>query len=661
MSLRGKTVACFVALPHHTRFLLPITEAATKAGAKVVFFLPLSDYPFERDLERLGYPYHFMPDYVDEELKRKITASYNQFVDTWAERYGRWDGVRLWPLFEQERSMTSCIEECFCIERIIEKEQPDVFLALHERNRWGKLIGHMANKHGVPLITLQEGDYHESRLSFSAHTEFSTVDLLWGQACKDTLVKHHCAAEKIVLTGNTHLDTARRINTMPHNVARIKKELKLPADKKIVLVLADLEWGAIIDERVWAEFMGNFPEDAHLVFKWHPNVKRSTMLDIKKIIEAIAPRATFLYMHNAYELLAAADYCVTLGKTTLALEAVAFGKPLFALPSFPARQQYYADLGVALPIDPIGNWDNLINVMRDGVPPHLQEAIDRYLTHSFYKLDGKAAERAVSIVDFVIEQRNAQKKSSVAKPRFERAAVAGRVSFIVPSGHDGEAFLATVTSLAQNVNYTDWELVVVINDADAEAVVQSLGGDVVLVKDSSEMLGQLYNKGAELASGDTLVFIKPGTVFLKGEGLVELAQRGVTGTEIRDTQMAPLNLGYRFDFNYVPQAIIKEGMERDAVGGGLLALSRALYEKLGGFDAQIADCLIEPDLCLAARHAQVPILYASNSLAARFKDIFPVAHSDEHWQPRVKFFAKWVGEIPKDDDYVSFAKALLQV
>ena len=154
MSLRGKTIACFVALVHHTRFLLPITEAATKAGAKVVFFLPLSDYPFERDLARLGYPYHFMPDYVDEDLKQKITASYNQFVDTWAERYGRWDGVRLWSLFEQERSMTSCIEECFCIERLIQKEKPDVFLALHERNRWGKLIGHMANKYGVPFITL---------------------------------------------------------------------------------------------------------------------------------------------------------------------------------------------------------------------------------------------------------------------------------------------------------------------------------------------------------------------------------------------------------------------------------------------------------------------------------------------------------------------------
>lgn len=664
MKLRGKTIACFVALAHHTRFLLPITEAAAKAGANVLFFLPLSDYPFERDLTRLGYSFRFIPEYVDEELKIKIANSYNQFVDTWAERYGRWDGVCLWPLFEQERSMTSCIEECFCVERFIQKEKPDIFLALHERNRWGKTIGHLANKYGVPFVTLQEGDYHESRLSFSAHTEFSTVDLLWGQACKDTLVQHRCAEDKIVLTGNTHLDTARRVNTTPQNIARVKRELKLPADKKIVLVLTDLEWGAIIDERIWREFMGNFPADAHLVFKWHPNVKRSTMLGIQKTIETLAPQVTILYMHDAYELLAVADYCVTLGKTTLALEAVAFGKPLFALPSFSSRQQYYADLGVALPIDPIGNWNNLIEVMRGGMPAHLQTAIDRYLTHSFYKLDGKAAERAVAIIDYIVEQRDAHKELKerrTAKLHFERAAVPGRVSFVVPGGHDGEAFLATVTSLARNVGYPDWELVVTVNDAAVETVLENLGGDIVVVKDEGETLGRLYNKGAELASGETLIFIKPGTVFLKGEGLIELAQQGVTGTAIRDAQMAPLNLGYHFDFNYVPQPMTHENATRDAVGGGLLALSRALFETLGGFDAGIADYLIEPDLCLTARRAQAAVHYAQNSLAACFKETFPALRGDEQWQPRVKFFAKWAGELPKDDDYLNFAKSLLQV
>ena len=52
--LKGKKIACFVALPHHTRFLWPITSALERHGAKVIFFTTMSDFPFEGDLIKKG-------------------------------------------------------------------------------------------------------------------------------------------------------------------------------------------------------------------------------------------------------------------------------------------------------------------------------------------------------------------------------------------------------------------------------------------------------------------------------------------------------------------------------------------------------------------------------------------------------------------------------
>ncbi len=661
MNLRGKKLACFVALAHHTRFLLPITEGAEKAGAKAVFFLPLSDYPFERDLNRLGYPYHYIPDFLDDELKKTVAASFNELIETWASRFSQWDGVRLWPLSDQERCIHSAVEEYFCIERFIQKEKPDALIVLHERNRWGKLIGHLANKHGVPMLSLQEGDYHETRLSFSAHTEYSTVDLLWGNACKDTLVKHHCSEDKIVLVGNTHLDNSRKQNLQPQNVARVKKELNLPPNKTYVLVLPDLEWAAVIDEQVWAEFLSNVPENVHLIFKWHPNIKRTTYLKTHEIITKLAPNVTMLYMHDAYELLAVADYGLTLGKTTLALEAVAYGKPLLAMPSFSSGQTYYEDLGVAVPLNQRGDWSNLENILRDGMPSTVRAAVDKYLSHSFYRLDGKAVDRVLEVLGEVITQRGQGVSGVRAAPRFECPVVPGRISFVVPTGHDGEAFIATLTSLAQNVKYPDWEAVVVANDPEAETLLQGLGGDVAFVKSQSEQLGRLYNEGAQIASGEILVFMKPGVVFVQPGQFAQHAASGVAGVAVRNADMSPRCLGLYFDFNYTPRPNTDEARPPDAVGGGVVAVSRGIFEAIGGFDDAVANHLVEVDLCLAARHRQFPVRYDATGLAVVLRDAIKVERSDENWRPRVRFFAKWIGVLPKDEDYLSYAKDLLKV
>jgi hypothetical protein len=688
MKLKGKKIACFVALAHHTRFLLPITEAAKRYGANTLFFLTMSDYPFERDLFKKKIDYKYLNGYTNDEIRKKIEGSFNTFLDQWAKKLFQWDGFRQWPLLEQERMMSNCFEEYFCLEEFINREKPDIFIALHERNRWGKLIGHLSYKYGIPYITLQEGDYHEDRLSFSAHNEYSIVNLLWGEATKNMLVKHKCPSDKIILVGNTHLDNAKKMYSDPIKIKQIKDELNIPHNKKILLFLVDLEWGAVMDGWVWESFLKGLPDDVVAVFKWHPNIVRGTYLKIEKNIKEIAPSAIVLYTYDPYALLGIADYCVTLGKTTLALEAVAFGKPLFAIPSRDGTKDYYVQMGVAQSVSPSGNWANLYSTIEKGIPDGIKRNTDEYLRQSFYRLDGKAVDRALEVISYILECRQDKEKSKEQRAKSKDSMPSalcpmqrGRVSFIIPSGSNVEALLSTLTSLSQNVKYPDWEVVIVINDENMKEMLSGISGDVKIVESQGEILSFLYNKGAEAASGEYFIFMKPGIVYFKDEGFFDAMKNGVAGISIRNPDMTPYCLGIGFDFNFTPYfrraenkenssqlpvASSQDSMTPDAVGGGLIGMHRDIFESIGGFDEGIANHLIEADICLSAKDKGYSVKYLPDCLGFVYRETFGqraegIEQSEDEWKTRIGFFAKWWGKLPKDDDYIKFAGDLLKV
>lgn len=672
MKLKGKKVACFVALPHHTRFLLPLAEASKKYGANVIFFLTMSDYPFERDLVKNKVAYKYLNNYTNDEVREKIEKSYDIFMEEWVKRCFAWDGFRHWSLLEQERLLSTCFEEYFCLEEFIKREKPDIFVALHEGgNRWGKLIGHLSNQHGIPFITLQEGDYYESFLGFSVHTEYSTANLLWGEATMNMLVSYKCSADKIVLVGNTHIDNAKKMYSEPVKKRQIKAELKIPEGKKVLLFLVDIEWGAIMDGVVWEKFLDGLSDDIIAVFKWHLNVMRGTYLKIEEQIKERAPSAVVLYTYDPYALLSIADYCVVLGKTTLALEAVAFDKPLFAIPSRDGTKDYYVEMGVAQSVSPPGNWKHLYETIENGVPEDIKRNVDEYLRQSFYRLDGKAVDRALNVISYILECRQDKAKSKGQKAKGkERQYVAGRVSFIIPSGNDAESLLSTLTSLSQNVKYPDWEVVIVINDENMKEMLSGVSGDIRIVDSEGDNFSLLYNKGAEASTGEYLIFMKPGIVYFKDEGLLDALKGGVAGIPLRNPDMTPYCLAIGFDFNFAPYMIRDEGQkeDKDAVGGGLIGMHRSMFESIGGFDEGIANHLTEADICLSAKDKGYPVKYLPDCLGFVFRatdqqsDSQPhSAESGQEWKQRIRFFAKWWGKLPKDDDYIKFAGDLLKV
>lgn len=678
--LKGKKIACFVALPHHTRFLWPITSALERHGAKVIFFTTMSDFPFEGDLIKKGKTCRMLQSYVKDDTRKKIDSSIGDFFDLWFRRCFEWDGLRHWPFVLMNGMINAGIEEYFCLDEFIKDERPDMFLALHERNRWGKLIGHLSSKYGIPYVTLQEGDYYEDRLSFSAHTEYSTALLLWGRGIEEMLTRHKSSPDKFVLIGNTHLSTIRGKYFQRDKILETKKELNIPPDKKVVLFLVGVQWGVAQGDMVWEGLLKGLGDDVIKIFKWHPKVTYSGFKkDVEEYFKEKFPTCIVLHTFDPYRLIPVADYCVTLGKTTLAVESLSFGKPLFSLPGRDNEYDHYAKWGISQALWPPGNYEPLYRTIKDGVPEKIQQNVDNFLNNYFYRNNAVAIDRAIEVIDFIFEN-----KQSGVKEKSRRITgkdfVPGRISYIIPSGDDSEALLATLTSLSQNVRHDDWEVIIVVNNEGIKSLLDGISGDVRIVEFEGERLSALYNKGAASSNGEYLVFLKPGIVYLRDEGLLDVIGKGITGIPIKNADMTPVCLGIGFNFNFTPYYItdyVDSTSERqiDAVGGGMISMNRTVYEVVGGFDEGIANHLIEPDICLTAREKGYSIGYLPEALGVIYKETFENApddnksgtaddlpvNPDNEWQGRIKFYVKWCGRLPKDDNYISFAGELLKV
>ena len=175
-TLSGKKAFCFIALPHHNRFLVPIMEALVLQGMEMVYFTAAAEGAFEITLNQAKLPYRHVLDYADEETaERWLTASLR--------------------CASAARENTSPIRfsRCRSSSRISHSRgggklsrprshagsrKPDLLFAFHELNPWGKILGHLSHLHRIPYFTLQEGLYYADIHYYRFHTDFSTACLV---------------------------------------------------------------------------------------------------------------------------------------------------------------------------------------------------------------------------------------------------------------------------------------------------------------------------------------------------------------------------------------------------------------------------------------------------------------------------------------------------
>ena len=160
MNFEGKKAFCFLALKHHSRFLLPITRTLEELGMTIKYLTAPAEMPFELTLQDEGLPYCHTQSYANAEVAREIDVAYRKVRAVWKEKLLQSPVLHHFTLPIQDKVLRMHVDNFYMFRRMFEVEKPDLVLALHELNSLGKILGYLSHEFRVPLMTLQEGLYY---------------------------------------------------------------------------------------------------------------------------------------------------------------------------------------------------------------------------------------------------------------------------------------------------------------------------------------------------------------------------------------------------------------------------------------------------------------------------------------------------------------------
>jgi hypothetical protein len=660
-SFTGKKALCFIALPHHNRFLVPIMDALRDRGMETVYFTAAAEGAFEITLNQANLPYRHVLDYASQQTSEQVGAAYRKLAEELQEKILANRTLQSVPLVIQDKVIRSAVENYYCIDRMLQAEKPDVLFALHELNPWGKILGYLSHVHRIPYFTLQEGLYYCDVHYYRFHTDFSTACLVWGEDCRDILLRAGCSDDKIFPVGNTHIWNAKTKFAGDDSVQATRAALGIGRQKKIVLFLMSHSHYQPFDADIFLRWM-KARGDVMAVFKWHPVTGKEI---VDRALGRVPKDAPVISVHDfdTYALIGASDVCVTVGNSTTGLEALVFGKPLIEV-RLPDQDYSYSLRGVAESargFEDIG--EKAETIFSHGLSPERALRVRNYLTHNFAYQDDGAIERIVNLVDEGLGARAQEAKPGV----FPRHSARFPCSIILPvDDSEPQILLDTLEAISAHTAPDLFEIVLV-NCARRQEICEildSLDGDVRVVKgEPAWSYSVASNHAMAQTAGEYLVFIKPGLLPHGGwlTGLLDAAEAGGDNTIAAAQTLNPngllRHLGVAFDVNQSPFSIYRllptefSGAQRErefkAVEVPFL-ISREIFCRLGGFSTDLHNRFEDIDFCLKARQAGIRILSTPRSRMTRQAPSWLPA-PDQDLRNRVRFYSRWTGFLWQDD------------
>ncbi|MGH7766912.1 MAG: glycosyltransferase, partial [Candidatus Binatia bacterium] len=617
LDLKGKKAFCFIALKHHGRYLFPLTRALEERGMEIIYPTATAESPFEITFIEEGMPYRHTLSYLDASMTRETEAAYRKLRSIWKEKLLQSSILHSFTLCIQDKALRMHVENFYLIRRMFEVERPDLVLALHEMNSWGKILGYLCHEFGVPYVTLQEGLYYGDTEFYRLNTEYSTGCLIWGQSTREVLLKAGGCDDKIFITGNTHLPNAIRQHRRPDAIRKAKKELDVRKNGRLVtLFMGGLGYheNFVFPDRLLSWLRAN-PE-LTLAVKWHPFNGKTTIQQISASL-ADFPNVRSLQQYNTYNLLAASDACALFGNSTTGLETLAFGKPLVEV-RLDGQPYSYAQQGLAESAARLDDVPEAIEkIFRDGIPAERQAKAEAYLRYNLHSLDTKSVERTMAAIDRILSAGEARKSRVTAKPCAVSAAdreYAFDCSVIVPFTST-EHVVETILNVANHTPAgTSYECILSTNlgPADVESLREIAEGDIRLVFSSASSIAALCNAAAREARGRAFCILPAGVI--PQPDWLEVMMRamdadekiGVVGARIVYRNAILAHAGIAFDGNFSPTRLYRflpgnfAGALRSrrirAVADCFLA-RRACWEAAGGMDEAIESYLYDVDFC----------------------------------------------------------------
>ncbi len=668
MNLKGKKALCFIALKHHGRYLFPVTRALQAEGMEIIYPTAPAESPFELTFIEEGLPYRHTFSYLNADVARDVEAAYRQIRSEWKDKILDGSILHYFAICIQDKGLRMHIENFYLLRRMFEVERPDLVLALHEMNSWGKILGYLCHEFGVPFVSLQEGLYYGDSGIYRFNTEYSAGCLVWGESTREVLLNAGGCDDKIFEVGNTHLYKAVREYQKPELVRRTKKELGIrKGGRMVTLCMSGLGYGETFQLPDSLLAWVKAAPEMTLVIKWHP-------FNNKKVLQRISerfvdfPNIRSLQQYDTYKLLAASDVCVLFGNSTTGLETLAFDKPLVEV--FLDGQVYcYAEQGVAERAPALADVPAVVEkIFRDGVPAERKARIKDYLQHNLCWSGGDSVERTMAALTRILAANDARRARSAGVNTARGAAGAGAAetafdcSVIIPFAST-ERVLETLVGVADSTpRQISYECILSTHPGTTEtaALREIAEGDIRLISSSAPALSSLCNEAAKKSRGRYLCIVPPGVVPQPGwlgammAAMEEDERVGVVGGRLVHPNGRVAHAGIAFDANFSALRLYQflpadfsgacktRGMR--AVADCLL-IRRECWESAGGMDEAIESYLHDVDFCLQAESMGWKIIYEPKSLFLSLSGEREKKAADRLW-----FYGKWAGRLWPDEE-----------
>nr|NJM03028.1 hypothetical protein [Desulfobacula sp.] len=265
---QNKKIIVYIALPHHTRFISPVMERLSRQGAEVLYVVGQAERSQEITAVKLGLNYSHVFDFVTDQDSDDIQSNYLRLRDALSGHLKHHFLLGTSPLTVIDKTLYSTAVEYIGFRNLLKKEKPDLCVALHELNRWGKMFAFWSKRLNIPVITFQEGLYYGLDFGYTGHVQYTTLNLVWGKRIKKKLTDFEAPGDRILPVGNTHL--ANEIEYQRKNSIREKKRKQYRCkDSFALLLLISGEIPLVQELYPLFESVANRP-GAFLFIKFHP-------------------------------------------------------------------------------------------------------------------------------------------------------------------------------------------------------------------------------------------------------------------------------------------------------------------------------------------------------------------------------------------------------
>ena len=311
-------------------------------------------------------------------------------------------------------SFPLCVRHYELMKYSVRNNRPDLFFLTCENAYLGRGWTYIAHESHIPIIALQHGLFPPDNLAYTTHSindielknnmayPIPDMTLVWGKYDYDVLtINAGYPKEKVKIVGNPNYD---RLVNLPSHYSRdtFCQKYGIDSTKKLILWASQSHGFEVeINKRYASSIFKTISEldDVILIIKPHPweNEKHKNLMkeELKKYNIIVYFMSTD---SDTTEAIYISDL-VIIQNSTVGQEVIALDKPLICLDySTTPDPVNYAKDGVAEGVyNPKDLKNTIVSLLNDDTQQKL--ARNAYISKYLYKMDGKAAERCISVIE----------------------------------------------------------------------------------------------------------------------------------------------------------------------------------------------------------------------------------------------------------------------